>query len=73
MTDKDLDYSSVPLKFVGKMECRAFGSQNKDHALIKQLGEALGEALGNTIATGEVSQAHEALEAYNNYLRERGE
>lgn len=37
----DSDYNRVPLKIVRQLECRDAGSAATDHALIRQLGEAL--------------------------------
>ena len=71
---EDTDYKHVPLKTAKRLECRDAGSAEADTALIKQLGEALAES-GSDMSHFEKPRKRRlaALDAYNNWKRERGE
>lgn len=64
----------------GSCDCGAplWPRQDPRDALIKQLGEALSKALivvrrERDLYDAEINAVNEADDAYNNYLRERGE
>lgn len=68
---EDTGYKHVPLETAKRLECRDVGRADADAALIKQLGEALQDLW---IRRGTVNgKEHDAVTAYNNWKRERGE
>lgn len=75
---EDTGYKHVPLETAKRLECRDVGRADADAALIKQLGEALElSALvvrhERDLLDHECGKFDDAITAFNNWKRERGE